>query len=736
MKSFLGNKTDIRFVLICLALILSTLLVYCQVSSHDFITFDDDLYVTENPEVMAGISLEGVCWAFSFSGKAYWHPLTWLSHMLDCELFGLNAGMHHLMNLFFHLLNTLLLFTVLKTMTGSYFRSGFVAALFALHPVNVDSVAWLAERKNLLSTFFWMLTILAYAGYIRKATISRYIVMFCLFVLGLLSKPMLVTLPFVFFLLDYWPLKRFHIVPISENLKKLKKSKIRFQYEGVAISRLILEKVPLIVLSVAVIIVSSLSIKFAGSSISTDVVPMALRIENAIVSYVMYLWKMIWPANLTGYYPYPYMVPFWQLIGSLGILGIISVLAVKNIFRAPYFIVGWLWFLGTLVPVSGIMQGGLWPQIAERWAYVPYIGIFISIAWGVPELVYNWRYRKIGLSIVSVLVLLVLMTITWRQAGYWKEGLTLFSHDILVNPNNIIAHAHLGEAYSGKGMHEDAILHYKIVLERRPNDWLTMHNIARAYNNLGETDKSIYYYSEAIKVEPDHTESHFKLGSLYAEQGEIDKAINHLTYVINHDPEHFRAYYNLGIVYARKGDMNKAIDCLSSSLKISPEDPETHNSLGVVLMNQGRTHDAIGHFKEALRLDSDFQEARNYLSAAMKVEKSLENEIVKLEGMLGTDNVKRTEILDKLSVLYSRKGENEKALGVLTELLVLHPENPKIYYNIACINAKEKNVEEAIEWLKRSVDKGFDDWDQLKQDTDLDSLRDASFYKELIEKIP
>ncbi|MBU2621995.1 MAG: glycosyltransferase family 39 protein [Proteobacteria bacterium] len=357
-------------ILIGIILFIMTFAVYRQVINHEFITFDDGIYVTDNASVKKGISLRGILWAFSLTEKydsPYWHPLTWISHMLDCQLFGLNAGMHHLTSLLLHAANSLLLFYILSSATGDLWRSAFVAALFALHPVNVDSVAWIAERKNVLSTFFWMLTMLSYVFYTRRPNILRYCVLILFFVLGLLSKPMLVTLPFVLLLFDYWPLERFDLKQSGLHKKIL---------------YLVLEKLPFFIISSYSVYISTVSLKLTRNIISTDYVPMQLRLENAIVSYAAYIGKMVWPSGLSIYYPFPASIAVWKIIASLILLVSVTIFVLFKMRRFRFLGTGWFWFIGTLIPVSGIVQGGLWPEMADRWAYVPYIGLFVIISWG------------------------------------------------------------------------------------------------------------------------------------------------------------------------------------------------------------------------------------------------------------------------------------------------------------------------------------------------------------------
>jgi tetratricopeptide (TPR) repeat protein len=725
---FTGNR---KTFLIILLIITGTLALYAQVVTHEFVSFDDDLYITQNDQVKSGLSWKNLQYALGFSKVTYWHPLTWLSHMLDCQLFGLNSGIHHLMNVLFHILNSVLLFIVLLKMTGSHWRSAFAAALFALHPVNVDTVAWVAERKNVLSTFFWMLTMLSYFQYTRAPGLYRYILVVCIFILGLLSKPMLVTLPFVLLLMDFWPLQRIRIV--FENADRKSKEAKAFRYEGAAVSRLIVEKIPLLIFALAVIVISSLSIRYGGFQIDTLRVPMGLRIENALVSYVLYLGKFLWPTDLTFYYPYPEFVPLWQVIGSGILLITISAAALKYIFRAPYFLIGWLWFLGTLVPVSGIMQGGLWPEIAERWAYVPYIGLFIAVSWGIHDILHGRPWGKKVFLGAAAAVLLVLMVLTFRQIGYWKDDLTLFTHGIEINPKNFCAQNNLGNYYVSKKNYKEAAYRFSEALRMNPTDVKVMENLGRLYYDTGDKDRSIHYYLEALQYNPRSVKASFRLGTIYSERKEFDKATGYFLNVIKQEPEHASAYYNLGVIAAQKGDKEKAAEYLSTAIKLDPRDAESHYSFGIVLMNQGKVNDAISHFRKAIKIDPKNKEAGNSLAMALNLQKKIQKDTLAQLEQRRRKEPDNPELLQKLAVVYAMNGRNADALDALQRFVRIQPDNPDGYYNIACVYAKEGNVDEAVLWLKKSIDKGFKDWNLLQKDEDLVKLRSTLFYKNLVK---
>jgi len=717
------NFISITIFIVCIVII------YWQVSQFQFISLDDPLYVEKNAHVQEGLSGESILWAFSLSKQGEltnWHPLTWLSHMVDYQLFGLNPGMHHISNVFFHAINVILLYLVLMWMTGSIWKSVFVALLFAVHPVNVDSVAWVSERKNLLSTTFWLLTMMAYLFYTRKPDLIRYLIVVLAFCMGSLAKPMLVTLPFVLLLIDYWPLHRIEL-PHSQSLKQ----QWRPFYRDAL--RLVLEKVPLFVMSSIFIFATMLSLRYSGTLKASQITPMDMKIKNAIVSYLLYMGKMIWPTDLTVFYPFPDSIPLWQVMGSMTIIVTVTAAAIMTIRKYPYIIVGWLWFLGTLVPVIGIIQAGLWPAIAERWAYIPYIGLFIVGAWGGADAVQGMRNRKLVASFTAISIVLILTIMAWRQTGYWKNDFTLFSHSIKVDPDNYVAHVNLGNDYAKQKDSGKAIFHYQEALRIHPNDVLALNNLGHLFNELGEKEKSIWYYSETLRYSPDNADAHYELGSIYAEIGKLDEAMNHFSSVVRIDPSNARAYYNLGVVSVKKGDPGTAVQYFSSAVKLSPEDPEARCSFGLALMNSGRINDAIKQFNMVLMVHPDSQDAKGYRELALKYQERIRSDILKLEKVY-IEQPEDSGVLLKLAMHYVAIGDNEKALEALYKLIKLKPDNPDLYYNVACIYARQGKLEEAIKWLKMSLNKGFRNWDLLRNDMDLENIRNSSFYQKLMIK--
>jgi len=621
------SKRDTRgmffFVSICIGLVLMTAVVYAQMGGHGFINFDDGLYVFDNPHVKEGITRDNLIWAFSLDSMqgTYWHPLTWLSHLADVELFGLNPGRHHLISLLFHVCNVLLLFIVLYRMTGAIWRSAFVSALFALHPVNVDAVAWLAERKTLVSSFFWMMTLLAYTFYVTKMNVLRYCAVLSCYVLGLLAKPMLVTLPFVLLLLDFWPLKRFSL-PFSTTGTRMEEEDAKTARDTrytMKPMRLVMEKIPLLVLALASVAMSILSYRAVEASETSRNVPFLLRMENAVVSYLKYFEKMVWPHDLTFYYPFPHSIPAWKLFLAMVFLAAISLAALRMARRAPYIMVGWLWYLGTLVPVLGLMRAGLWPEIGERWAYVPYIGLFIAAAWGIPEGLSSLGVRKPVIATVSCMVLGVCMFLSWIQVGYWKTSQELYAHAIKVNPNNFIALNNMGNLkVRGKDYknYKEGMMYYREAIRVNPNYILAYVNLGTALYMEGQKKEAAEVMHDAIKMAPRNYNALSVLGDMFAEDGRYDQAKEMYIKALKIKPSLHRVQVNLGNVLLSQGDTKGADFRYREALRINPYSAEAYYYLGCLELSLSNFTGAIEHLTKALKIDGSLADANLKLRMA------------------------------------------------------------------------------------------------------------------------
>ncbi len=582
MVSFMSNNKQV--LMIYLFLTIAALVVFWQVNTCDFIYYDDPFYVTENHQVQNGITLEGIQWAFTTGHVANWHPLTWISHMLDVQLFGLQPRWHHLTNLLFHLANTLLLFYVLHRMTKARWESAFVAALFALHPLHVESVAWVAERKDVLSTFFWMLTMGAYCTYVEHQRLQKYLLVVLFFALGLMAKPMLVTLPFVLLLLDYWPLQRFRRIPSDQKIrnksgdKQKGKSRKRHTtgeevkaetpadslYQWALIRPLLREKIPLFALTVLSSIVTYL-VQQKGGAVQSY--PMSIRISNAFVSYITYIGKTIWPSDLAVLYPYPQSLPTWQVFGSAFLLIAVTITVIVKARRMPYLAMGWLWFAGTLVPVIGIVQVGLQAR-ADRYTYVSLIGLFIMAAWGIPELLKNRRYRKEALVASSTAVLLCLSVVTWTQLQYWQNSFTLFDHTLSVTDNNYAAYYNRGAAYSHLGNYRQALGDYDRAIDINPKYADAYYNRGTAYLNLGNNRQAIGDFDKAIETNPIYAKAYHNRGIANSNLGNYQQAIGDYDKTIEINPTYAEPYNNRGYAYWRLGNTGKALEDLKTAARL------------------------------------------------------------------------------------------------------------------------------------------------------------------------
>ena len=581
---------------VCVFLIAITWLVFGQTLSHEFVNFDDHVYVYENPVITGGLTLPGIIWAFTHSHARNWHPLTTISHMLDCQLFGLNAGGHHFTNVFLHTIAVVLLFLVLRQMTGGPSRTGsvwpsaFVAALFAIHPLHVESVAWISERKDVLSGVFFILTLGAYARYARRPSVARYIMMSILFACGLMSKPMLVTLPFVLLLLDYWPLGRGRGMEISGERSEVRRERSVVSGRWSVVRGLVVEKIPLLALSAASCLATLLGQRQAAGSI--DQLPFAWRVNNAIVTCVAYIWQMLWPVKLAVFYPHPdNRLLLWQIFLALALLIAITVAVIASRQKRPYLMTGWLWYLGMLVPVIGLVQVGEQAR-ADRYTYLPQVGLYLALTWTIVDLSASWRRRREILGVAAAVVITALTWRAWIQASYWKNSETLWTHTLAVTSDNDVAHNNLGFIFLRRGELDEAISHFQTALNIRADNPQTHYNLGSAlvHNNLGNAlvrkklvDEAITHYEKAVELRPDYADGHYNLGSALLQEGRIDEAIAHWQKTVSLQPNDAEAHTTLGDALLRKGEIGQAIAHYEKALEIAPHSLLTLNNLAWAL---------------------------------------------------------------------------------------------------------------------------------------------------------
>ena len=577
-----------------IGLALVTAVAYAGLWQNGFVAWDDPYYVSENANVLAGLTGHGFVWAFTSNQGANWHPMTWLSHMLDAQLFGPSPAMHHAMGLVLHILNAVLLFVVLTRMTGASGRSAFVAALFAVHPVHVESVAWASERKDVLSTLFWMLTMLAYFRYSERPGHGRYLAVLVALALGLMSKAMLVTLPFVLLLLDFWPLER---------------------YKRTTWYLLIREKLPLIAMVVALSVVTFLAQRSAGAVQQLAGVPLGARVANGLLSYVRYLGKAVWPSSLAALYPFPESIEPWQVAGSILVLAAASYAAIAVRARRPYVTVGWFWYLGTLVPVIGFVQVG-YQALADRYTYVPLIGIFIIIAWGVAELTEAWSARRVALGVSSAAIVLACAAMTHAQAAVWRDGVSLWQHTVDVTDRNFIARTNLGYELAKVGRLDEAVEQYKKALEISPNYVLAREDLGLALVSQRKFDAAISEYRTALRAQPMNPMLHADLGLAMANAQRDGDAITEYEEALRLQPTLALAHVRLGNALFRQGNVEVAVGHFQQAIRLEPTSAEAHNNLGVALASRGSVNEAVGEFNEALRLNPAYADARNNLARA------------------------------------------------------------------------------------------------------------------------
>ena len=686
------NRLHSKIILILL--IASTLVVFWQVRNHDFVNLDDIDYVTGNDQVGNGWTKDGIRWAFTSTLHGHWHPLTWLSHMTDCQLFGMNPGRHHLVSVLLHVINTILLFQVLSGMTKETWRSAFVAALFALHPLHVEPVCWVSDRKDVLSTLFWMLAAGAYFMYTKKPGLSRYLLVLGAFLLGLLAKPVVVTLPFVLLLLDYWPLKRFATPPSkgeeeNENLEDRDDGP-----KAGSLFHLFWEKALFFIVAgifvfIAVSVMKSGKLPNLGAQ---AMVPAEIHFDKALFHYAVYMGKLFWPVDLAIPYLEPSAVTNRQLWGSALILMAVTILVFWKGRRHPYLPTGWLWYILTLLPASGLVKGGPY-VIADRYTYVPLIGLFIMIAWGVPDLLEKWRHRRLALGLAALLVIIGLLICTWIQIGHWKDSVTLFTHTIKVTKNNYVGHNNLGFALMKQDRFPEAKEHLLEALRLKPEYAKAHNNLGVTSTKLGEIDEALSHFSEAVRIMPDLLDAHNNLGVILKKQGRLEEAARHFSEVLRIKPDSARAHNSMGILMARRGQTDEAAEHFSEAVKSDPDYAEAHNNLGVVLKRQGKLEEATAYFSKAVRIEPGYAEAHNNLGVMLQKKGRPKEAMSHFSEAIRLDP-NYAEAHNNLGVLLERQGRLEEAKGHFSEALRIRPGYEKARENLDLVlKVLSKSVE-------------------------------------------
>lgn len=691
------NKISNKYCifLVCLALVLTTLTAFWQVRHHEFVTFDDDLYIYDNSYVKAGLTRQGLVWAFTKAHAYNWHPLTWLSHMLDCELYGLDAGGHHFTNVLFHIANAVLLFLFLNRLTGRLWSSAFVAAAFALHPLHVESVAWASERKDVLSTLFWILTMWAYVRYAERPSVGRYLLVVLGLGLGLMAKQMLVTLPFVFLLLDYWPLGRLRFK--GQSYSNCPRSVV-----PVSVGRCILEKVPLLVLSAAAAAIVYLVQERTGLVKSVMRYPLIFRIGNALVTYVAYIGRMFWPGRLAIFYPHLRGdLPFWYVVGALLLLVVITVLVLWKLRQRPYLALGWLWYVGTLVPVIGLVQVGLQAS-ADRYTYVPLIGLFIIIAWGVPEILDRLHYRKTILSLSSAVLLLVLGVTTQRQVGHWRDNTTLYEHAVEVVENNWWAYDALGRAFAKQDKLEDAVKHFTKAIEIRPDYLQARCNLGSALVQQDKINEAIGHFTKVLQTRRDFVGAHSNLGYALLQQGRLAEAAAHFMEALQIKPDFVVAHQGMAQVLLQQGRGEEALSHYRRALRAEPLNPDIYDGLGTALAKQGKRNEAIIYFTKTLQLQPDHPKAHLNLGAALAEQGRLDEAMVHFTEALRI-NPRSSKAHKNIGITFFNQGKFEEAVAHFRVVVQIEPDLPGGHKNLADTLFQQGSFAEAITHYNKSL---------------------------------
>ena len=569
-KFYINQKKSIIVIGTLIILIMG---VYWPVQHYGFIYFDDDVYITQNSRVQSGMTLDGLCWAFSTKYFGLWNPMTWLSLMFDYQLYGFHAGGYHWTNVIIHIFNTILLFFLFRNLTGAVWRSAFVAALFAIHPINVESVAWIAERKNVLSTFFWIMTLLFYARYVKQPDWKRYLPVLICFALGLMSKPMLVTLPFVLLLMDYWPLERSVISPKNNMERNItKKEKISF---------LILEKIPLFILSALAILITIYNPAYNAETQFLRKTDFVERIGNAIFSYAMYIKKLALPTDLSIFYLY-LNIPAWQIFLCAALLMIVTIFVCRYFRQYPYLPVGWFWYMGTLVPVIGIVTIGD-HTMADRYAYVPFIGLFVLTAWGMEHISAQFTVLKKPLIFIAVVIILLLAWAAHHQIKTWATTQILFEDVLKKNPNNYFAYQIVGQEIAKKGENDRALYYYDMALKINSQFWSAYNNKGLILQTMGRREEALENFQQAIQVNKFSADAYYNIGLFYLEDRKLDKTIEYSLKTIQLQPDYQEAYNILGIALVEQGKINEGILQFEKVLQINPHNKNATRNLKIAL---------------------------------------------------------------------------------------------------------------------------------------------------------
>jgi tetratricopeptide (TPR) repeat protein len=690
-----GHRPRFLILYLCVGLALVTAVAFFPALKNNFVNFDDNTYVYENPKVAAGLTRRGITWAFTHFHSSNWHPLTWLSHMLDCQLYGLNAGGHHFTSVLLHAVVAILLFIVLQEMTGAVWRSVFVAAVFAIHPLRVESVAWISERKDILSGLFFVLTLAAYVKHARAPSLGRYLVVVLLYAFGLMCKPMLVSLPLVLLLLDYWPLRRFT--------------------EPSSTRRLFIEKLPLIGLAAMSCLVTLFAQRL--TAVSTNHIPLAWRVGNAAVACMIYIVQMVWPLHLAPFYPHPAdgqfapgvinQLPAWQIVLAIVAIIGISIAAVLRRRERPYAFTGWFWYLVMLGPVIGIVQVGVQAH-ADRYTYLPQIGLYVLVSWSVAHLIVSWRASRIILTAAAAILLMGLTWIARAQVRYWHDSETLWKHSLAVTEDNDFPHYGLGDVYFARGELDKAIAEFRLALDLRPNSPYAHNDIGLVLTKMGRPDEAVDHFNAAIRILPILPTAHYNLGNALLQKGQTSGAIKEFEQQLALQPDDAAAHCDLATALVHQGQFGQAIAQYQKAIELRPDYADAYYNLGNCYLQQGDPEKAIKQYEQALKLSPRLVEARNNLATILSQKGEIERAISEWEEAIRVqpDNI---DALNNLTWVLAMprdggSGNGAKALSLAHSLQELAGNNnPKTLRTIAAAYAANDKFAEALEAAERGA---------------------------------
>jgi len=694
-----------RALLICLLLAGATFWVFWPVSQCGFV-FDDSYFITDNRLVQGGLTADGVRQVLTT--PLVYASVTWLSHMLNCGLFGLNPGMHHLVNVFFHVGNVWLLFFLLRATTGNLWPAAFAAAFFALHPLRIESVAWIAELRDVLSTFFMLLTLIAYVWYARHGSFRAYILALAFYLLGLMSKNMIVTVPFALWLLDYWPLGRMRgLASVKSEQETGQRNgrnrahsgpskQVRALYSPTlspaTSCRLMMEKLPFFALTILFIIATLVHPTTVQEIGAMSGIPLAMRLQNALISYVRYIGKLCWPVDLAVLYPYPKSWPLWMVIGAVIFLLAVTCWVVRALKRHPFLAVGWFWYLGTLVPVIGLIQLGR-QSIADRYTYIPLIGVFVMIAWGWPVLAGRWCHRSVT-AILAAGILAACGLLTRWQLQFWQNSETLFSRAIAVTKDNDIAHNNLGIEFFKQGKREKAREHYHMALKANPINYNAHNNLAIDFAEREMFAEAISEYRETIRISPNNPEAHNNLGNVLRKVGKLEESLAHLNKALSVKPDYPEARLNLGNSLDSLGKLEEAVREYFRSIQLDPNNPKAYNNLGNTLSKLGRLEESVDYYEKSIRLDPKNQFAHNNFGHVLERLGRLAEAHAHYSEALRI-NPNYAEALNNLGNILQKQGKLDEAMARYSQAIGLRPDYVDAHFNLGSLFYRQNKFDEA-----------------------------------------